>query len=315
MAESARWLCHRQTSAGVEPGAWIERCRVVSEISLPHRTEHSENFPVASRLIAERHRATILAFYRFVRAADDIADDPSLSPEAKLSGLDRMAATLKGERDDAPSGIALRATLAARKLALRHPLDLLAAFRLDVTKLRYRDWGELMDYCALSAMPVGRFVLDVHGESAALWPASDAICASLQVINHLQDCAEDFVKLDRVYLPQETLESCGATIADLSAPRASPPLCEAIGKLARRSQALLDQGAGLPVGVADFRLACEIGAIQRLARANCARLRRRDPLSQRVHPTKPGFIALGLLGALEGAVARVMGPAKRGGAG
>jgi hypothetical protein len=69
------------------------------------------------------------------------------------------------------------------------------------------------------------------------------------------------------------------------------------------------------VGVADFRLACEIGAIQRLARANCARLRRRDPLSQRVHPTKPGVIALGLLGALEGAVARVMGPAKRGGAG
>jgi phytoene/squalene synthetase len=175
-----------------------------------------------------------------------------------------------------------------------------------VTKLRYRDWGELMDYCALSAMPVGRFVLDVHGESEKLWPASDAVCASLQVINHLQDCGEDFLELDRVYLPQDTLDACGATIEDLAAPRASPALLQAIIKLARRAEALLHSGASLAGAVGDFRLACEIGAIMRLARANCARLAWRDPLSQRVHPTKAGFLALGLIGAFDGASAQVL---------
>ena len=63
-----------------------------------------------------------------------------------------------------------------------------------------------MDYCRYSAMPVGRFVLDVHGESRDLWPANDALCAALQVINHLQDCAKDYRELDRVYLPLDVLD-------------------------------------------------------------------------------------------------------------
>jgi squalene synthase HpnC len=281
--------------------------RTVTENITPHRTEKSENFPVASRLIAPRHRAPIIAFYRFVRTADDIADHSSLSPEEKLAGLDKMAATLKGERDDAPAGVALRKALAARDLTQRHALDLLAAFRLDVTKKRYGDWNELMGYCALSAMPVGRYVLDVHGESAQLWPASDAICASLQVINHLQDCGEDFAQLDRVYLPLESFARHGAKVEELGRKTASPALRAVVGDLARRSNTLLDQGASLAASIKDFRLSCEIGAIVRLARANCARLQHRDPLSERVHPSKAGFVALGLLGALEGAIARISG--------
>ena len=273
----------------------------------PHRTENSENFPVASRLIAPRHRAPIIAFYRFVRAADDIADHPTMTPEAKLAGLDRMAAALNGEREDAPAGIALRAALAARDLTPRHALDLLAAFRLDVTKKRYADWNDLMGYCALSAMPVGRYVLDVHRESAALWPASDAICASLQVINHLQDCGEDFAQLDRVYIPEEAFSRHGARVEDLGAKSASPALRAVVSDLARRSDALLDQGAALVGSIKDFRLSLEIGAIVRLARANCARLQHRDPLSERVHPSKAGFAALGLLGAMEGVIARIGG--------
>ncbi len=276
----------------------------MTEIIPPHRTEHSENFPVASRLIAARHRPIILAFYRFVRAADDIADHSSLTPEEKLARLDKMAAALNGENDDVPTGLALRRALAERHLTPRHALDLLAAFRLDATKKRYADWSDLMSYCALSAMPVGRFVLDAHGESAELWPASDAICASLQVINHLQDCGEDYADLDRVYLPEETLARHGASVADLGARRASPALRAAIVELARRSETLLEEGASLAGGVKDFRLACEIGAIVRLARANCRRLAQRDPLGERVHPSKAGFAALGLIGAVEGAVAR-----------
>ena len=281
----------------------------VTETIPPHRTAHSENFPVASRLIAARHRAVILAFYRFVREADDIADHSSLAPDEKLARLDAMAAALSGARDDVAAGVALRDALEARQLTPRHALDLLAAFRLDVTKKRYVDWSDLMAYCALSAMPVGRFVLDVHGEAAELWPASDAICASLQVINHLQDCGEDYADLDRVYLPEETLRRHGASVADLGAKQASPGLRAAIVDLARQSAALLEDGASLAGGVRDFRLACEIGAIVRLARANRRRLERRDPLSERVHPSKAGYLALGLIGAIEGGAARALSTA------
>jgi squalene synthase HpnC len=275
------------------------------------KTERDENFPVASRLIAPHLRAPILAFYRFARKADDFADHPTLTPQAKLEALDALDATLAGSRDSDADAAALRATLAALKLSPVHAHDLIAAFRLDVTQRRYQDWAALMGYCALSAMPVGRFVLDVHGESPALWPASDAICASLQIINHLQDCGEDYVRLDRVYLPENALRRAGATIADLAAPRASPGLRSSIVGLAQKAGALLDDGAALGSRVADWRLACEIGAIVRLARANVRRLQKFDPLAERVHPSRAAFVWSGLVGAAQGALARA---ARSGGA-
>jgi hydroxysqualene synthase len=274
---------------------------------LASKTENEENFPVASRLIAPRHRAIIIAFYRFARKADDVADHADLAPQAKLDKLAALDESLAGARDTEPEGRVLRETLAAHKLSPVHAHDLIAAFRLDVTKNRYRDWQDLMDYCTLSAMPVGRFVLDVHGESPALWPASDAICASLQVINHLQDCAQDFARLDRVYLPEDALARAGASVGDLKAPRASPGLRTPIVDLAQKSGALLDQGAGLDARVGDWRLACEIGAIVRLARANVDRLTKYDPLSERVHPSKSAFLWTGLVGAAQGAIARARG--------
>ena len=87
----------------------------------------------------------------------------------------------------------------------RHALDVLIAFRMDVTKLRYENWDEVIHYCRYSAMPVGRFMLDVHGESTSTWAASDALCAGLQINNHLQDCGKDFRDLNRVYLPRDAL--------------------------------------------------------------------------------------------------------------
>ena len=171
-----------------------------------------ENFPVASWLIAPSHRALILAFYNFVRSADDIADHPSLSAQEKVDWLDRMEADLLGSGDGNAAAVALRGALAERAMSPQHAQDLLKAFRLDATKLRYRDWDDLMGYCAYSAMPVGRFVLDVHGESRSTWPASDAICAALQVINHIQDCADDYRNLDRVYLPLDALAAQGLDV-------------------------------------------------------------------------------------------------------
>ena len=264
-----------------------------------------ENFPVASRLIHPRHRAPILAFYEFVRTADDIADHATLAPQDKLALLDRLEATLLGRSDADTVGVALRAQLAARQLSPRHAQDLLTAFRMDVTKLRYRDWDDLIGYCTYSAMPVGRFVLDVHGESRVTWPANDALCAALQVINHLQDCGKDYRELDRVYIPLDGLAETGATVADLGAPRASAGLLECIHKLADRIGGLLRHSRPFTVGIEDSRLALEVAVIQTFAERLVGVLTRRDPLSERVHLGKAGVAGFGLLGLLWGATRRV----------
>ncbi|HEX5210195.1 MAG TPA: squalene synthase HpnC [Pseudolabrys sp.] len=263
-----------------------------------------ENFPVASWLIAPRHRALILAFYNFVRSADDIADHPSLSAQEKVDWLDRMEADLLGGGDGNAAAVALRQALAERAMSPQHAQDLLKAFRLDATKLRYKDWDDLMGYCAYSAMPVGRFVLDVHGESRATWPASDAICAALQVINHIQDCADDYRNLDRVYIPLDALAALGLDVAALAAPKASPQLRACLAGLARRTDALLQQGDGLPSLVQDWRVSLEISVIQTLAGRLTHILMQRDPLSERVHLGKPAVAGFTLWAVLKGLTRR-----------
>jgi hydroxysqualene synthase len=265
--------------------------------SLSGKTACDENFPVASRLIDKRRRPIILAFYRFVRAADDVADNPGLSADEKLALLDHLADALSGSTHD-PEAEPLRLVLRIHGIAGKHALDLLDAFRLDAGKNRYGNIDELMDYCRLSAMPVGRFVLDAHGESRSLWPASDALCAALQVINHLQDCGQDYRRLDRVYLPQSILDAHGATVEMLSGGRAPPQLLGAIVDLARRAAELVEQSNELVPRIADFRLSLEIAAIQGLARDLARRLQHRDPLSQSVHLSKLEFAATGGLAVL-----------------
>jgi hydroxysqualene synthase len=267
-----------------------------------------ENFPVASRLVRPELRPPILAFYRFVRAADDVADHARASPEEKLEQLARMEAGLRGQAGASSEGDSLRVILQTHGLTDRHALDLLEAFRRDVTKRRYADWAELMDYCRYSAAPVGRFVLDVHGESATLWPANDALCSALQVINHLQDCAKDYRSIDRVYIPLDALEANGTGVEALAASQASPALRKTIEQLARRTQMLLEQSRPFAGDIADRRLALEVGVIQALAESLAARLARRDPLSQRVHhhPVEAAGLALrGGLGVVAGWFARI----------
>jgi squalene synthase HpnC len=266
----------------------------VSE-ALSGKTARDENFPVASRLVDRRRRPVILAFYRFVRAADDVADNPGLAPEQKIALLDHLSDALRGRAQD-PEAEPLRRALHEQGIAPKHALELLEAFRLDVVKKRYPDLGELMDYCRLSAMPVGRFVLDAHGEDRSLWPASDALCAALQVINHLQDCGEDYRRLDRVYLPQSIFEAHGANADMLGADRASPELRGAVAELAAHAASLVEQGSALVPQIADFRLSLEIAAIHALARRLAERLLRRDPLSESVHLSKIEFISTVCLG-------------------
>lgn len=245
-----------------------------------------ENFPVASWLVKPRYRAPIMAFYRFARAADDVADNEAASAEERLALLGSMRATLSGMSDINPEALALREVLGRHRLSPQHGLDLLTAFERDCTVSRYASWADLIDYCRVSAMPVGRYVLDVHGEDRATWAANDALCAALQVINHLQDCGKDYRKIDRVYIPLDLLARAGARVEDLGGERATPGLKAAIGECARLTQGLLQQSARFARDIRDKRLAMEVAAIQALAERLCARLRTADPLSERVHHSK-----------------------------
>ena len=254
---------------------------------------HDENFPVASFLIAPRHRPAILAFYRFVRSADDVSDHPTAAPEEKLRLLEDMRLSLMGLSEASPEGVALRGVLAERGLSTDHAADLLEAFRRDVTKLRYDDWNDLMDYCRYSAMPVGRYVLEVHGESREAWPYNDSLCAALQIINHLQDCAKDYRSLNRVYLPQDLMAGHGIAPEALAAKCACSGLKAVVNALARKNAELLAHSASFAGRIADRRLGLEVALIQRFAEDLNTRLLTRDPLCERVHHRKtelPGLV-------------------------
>ena len=185
----------------------------------------------------------------------------------------------------------------------RHALDVLIAFRMDVTKLRYENWDEVIHYCRYSAMPVGRFMLDVHGESTSTWAASDALCAALQINNHLQDCGEDFRNLNRVYLPRDALAASGASVEALGEARASAPLLQCLHALALRNEGLLNQSKSLSGEVRDFRLGLEISVIQAFADRIVRLLKVRDPLSERVHLGPLELLAFSL-GGVGGEIAR-----------
>jgi hydroxysqualene synthase len=247
------------------------------------KSHRDENFPVASWIIHPRHRALILAFYNFVRTADDIADHATLGADEKLAYLNLLESELLGQGDSQPEAVNLRRALAERSMPPRHALDVLIAFRMDVTKLRYENWDEVIHYCRYSAMPVGRFMLDVHGESTSTWPASDALCAGLQINNHLQDCGKDYRELNRVYLPRDALAAAGASVEALGLARAPAPLLQCLHSLAARTEALLNESKTLSAEVKDFRLGLEISVIQTFADKIVRLLRARDPLSETVH--------------------------------
>jgi squalene synthase HpnC len=250
------------------------------------KSEHDENFPVASRIIAPRYRRPILAFYRFARAADDAADHASLDPSAKLEILAALEDTLLGKSDAAADALPLRAELQSRNLSPQHALDLLRAFRQDVKKNRYANWAELIEYCRYSAMPVGRFVLDVHGESKSTWGPSDALCTALQIINHVQDCGKDYRNLDRVYIPLDDMARHGADVADLARSRSSAQFLACLRDVVVRTGYLLPEASHLPPRVSDLRLSVETSVIVGLARELINLLNTRDPLADPVHLSK-----------------------------
>jgi farnesyl-diphosphate farnesyltransferase len=185
-------------------------------------------------------------------------------------------------------------------MTFQHCRDILHAFRMDATKLRYDDWADLMHYCRYSASPVGRQLLDLHGESQDTWPPGDALCNALQVLNHLQDCAEDHRNLDRVYLPRQDLEACGATIPELQAGQLSPGMRCAIDRLLDGTDRLIAEARNLPPRVKSPGLRRECAVIVNLAERLSGHLRRGDPLATRVKLKPVDFASALLIGVWRG---------------
>lgn len=181
--------------------------------------DHYENFPVASFLLPPHLREAVAAIYYFARSADDIADEGKMSAEERLAGLARYQAGLtcieRGEVDPDPIFQRLGRAVKAHNLQIPLLRDLLDAFVQDVHKQRYVNHAELLDYCRRSANPIGRLLLRLYkAESPEQLEQSDAICTSLQLINHWQDVAIDWYK-PRVYLPQEDLYRFGVSDAHI----------------------------------------------------------------------------------------------------
>lgn len=249
-----------------------------------------ENFPVGSLLIARGLRPHVMRFYAFARAADDIADNPALSRSEKIARLDAFEASLTLEGPlDKPRRLA--ESCRATGVTDRHGRDLLAAFRQDAIKRRYHDFDELLAYCELSANPVGRFLLDLHGEDPAGYPVSDALCTVLQILNHLQDVKPDYERLDRVYLPLEWMEAEGIGVDSLGQAHTSQALRRVLDRTLAACDELIRTACALPAALADRRLAAESETIVRLARRLGVRLGRGDPLAERVALTRADFAA------------------------
>jgi farnesyl-diphosphate farnesyltransferase len=254
-----------------------------------------ENFPVGSILIAKSLRPHVHAFYNFARNADDIADSDSLSPDEKIARLNAMEEVLLGNATGAPSAARLKTSLAESGVSAIHARELLVAFRQDASKTRYETWAELMDYCRYSAAPVGRYVLDLHGEDRNTWPASDALCAALQVLNHIQDCAGDLRALDRCYVPQDWLHKNSSSTDDIARNKTSLGLRAVFDEMLAATEKLNAEAAALPGLVKSRRLRVETAIICNLARRLTTRLQNNDMLAMRVKLRKSDFAAAALL--------------------
>ncbi len=256
---------------------------------------NTENFPVGSWLIPADCRPHVRAFYNFARQSDDIADASNLSVEEKLEPLQRAQRALGLDETALPGWAVLyHRSLIETGNSPRHGRDLLSAFIQDVTKLRYRDWDDLMDYCQRSAAAVGRVMMDIHGETEADFEGSDALCNALQVLNHLQDCKKDYLALGRVYLPEPWLEEAGGSVEDLALDHGTPAVRAVTDRCLDGVDDLLDRAQSMPPSVHRRGLRLESALILRLARRLARLLREQDPVAGRVKVSKPAWAWCGV---------------------
>jgi len=215
--------------------------------------DHYENFPVASRLLPAPMRPHVAAVYAFARGADDLADEGQRTDAERLRLLDAWVAKLGAAVADpgAATGdseeerlvfAAVAHSIAARRLPVSLFEDLVSAFSQDVTKRRYADWSEVLDYCRRSANPVGRLVLRIAGhDDPDLDRSSDALCTALQLAKFWQDLEGDW-RRGRIYVPREELDAAGARETDLDRGALTPAWRTALARASARTEDLFGQG-------------------------------------------------------------------------
>ncbi|HEY8980091.1 MAG TPA: squalene synthase HpnC [Streptomyces sp.] len=266
-----------------------------------------ENFPVAPFFLPRAWRDDLMAVYGFARLVDDIGDGdlapggadarhlgvPEAGADDRLLMLDAFEEDLHrvfGSTPRHPLLLALQPTVRRRALTPEPFLGLIAANRQDQQITRYETYDDLLAYCELSANPVGRLVLAVTGtETPERIRRSDQICTALQIVEHLQDVAEDLGR-GRVYLPAEDMKRFHVTEADLAAEHTGASLRALVAFEAERARQLLNEGAPL-VGSVTGRLRLLLAGFVAGGRAALHAISavRYDVLSG---PPKPGTLRL-----------------------
>jgi len=231
-----------------DPGRGADAAAAAEDYCARLTRGHYENFPVASFLVPRDLRPAVRAIYAFARTADDFADEPEHEGRrlALLDAWERLLRSAFAGRAEHPVFVALAQAVERHRLPLRPFLDLLAAFRQDVTKTSYDTWDELVGYCRLSADPVGRLMLHLfEQDDPELLPLSDALCTGLQLANHWQDVREDR-RRGRVYIPREAMRRHGVVESDLDAPRAGRAFGALMDELVGRARDSFGAARRLP---------------------------------------------------------------------
>ena len=250
-----------------------------------------ENFPVASFLINFEIKEFIRIFYFFARTADDIADHEKLKPAEKLKLLNFFDDSIKQEgKTDLIVINNLIRSFKKIGFAKEYSRNLLKAFKLDAKKKRYKNWDELIYYCKYSANPVGRFFVDLCYQKKKkklvnrkkILSASDNLCTSLQIINHLQDCKDDFKKNNRIYLPDSLFKKYSVDISSLNKKKSSEKFSMLKDEVISNTEFLLNNSKDGLKMIDIWKLKKETLIIFNIAKRLCFLLKNNDLLEKKI---------------------------------
>ena len=257
------------------------------------KNHKQENFPVGSWLLSQKIRFKILIFYKFARAADDIADSANLSSNEKIKRLNLFKKAIENNKNNKikiSKVEDLRKICIKNKIKINHALNLLKAFKQDAIKKRYKNWSELIRYCKYSAVPVGRFVIDLHKEKQKAYKYSDPLCIALQILNHLQDCKEDYENLDRVYLPMKFLKKYNVKLSQLKKNVTEKNLRLVFNEILKNTEKLIIEAGKNKKNMKHKHLSLETSFILEIAKKLLQLLKNNDPLKKKVMLKKFDYI-------------------------
>ncbi len=254
------------------------------------KTHSDENFPVSSFIIKKKIRHYVRTFYFFARTADDIADHENLKPSEKTKILNFFDKIIKKEKHTNVNVLNdLIKLFKEVPFGKKYSRELLKAFLMDASKKNYKNWEELENYCKFSANPVGRFVIDLvdkkerkNFHTNAIYKASDNLCTSLQIINHLQDCQIDYLKLKRVYIPDSFFKKYSISKKSLELKISCKSFKSLINDIVEKIEIMLDDSVDGLKKISSTRLRLETLIILNIAKRLCNLLKKKDLLRKKV---------------------------------